>query len=176
MKCKILLFSILSLFLANFIKAQSPALWAFYHNTPRTETSLKFTVPGLAVKFGSLFIAEKEVRKVVRKIGKVRLFVVEEQQDFITRKETNRFIKRLHRDGFEDFITVRENDTNVSFMVRERRNKIKGIVMLVKDEGDFVLISAKCNLKAKDLMGFINEHSDELISEAKKKKRNSKNT
>jgi hypothetical protein len=85
-------------------------------------------------------------------------------------------VKRLRRDGFEDFIAVKEKDTDVHLMVRERRDKIKGVVIMVKDDGDFVLITAKCNLSAKDLMSFFNDHSDKLIKEAKKQKRNATNS
>ncbi len=172
MKRNRLLFSFLLLFGVSQIKAQSLAIWSFYHSTPRTENTVKFTVPGLAVKLGALFIKETETRQLVKKLGKFRLFVVENQKDFINKKETNRFVKRLRRDGFEDFIAVKEKDTDVHLMVRERRNKIKGLVIMVKDESDFVLITAKCNLRAKDLMAFFNDHSDELIKEAKKQKRN----
>lgn len=170
---RIALISILfNIAFAQLALAQSPAVWAFYHNTPRTETTTKFTVPGFLPKLGAIFIKEKETRRFVRRFGKTRFFIIENGETSISEKETNRFVKNLHRDGFYDFLAVKDNGDNVRFMVREKRDKIRGVVMLVKSDDDFVLISAKCRLSIDQIAQFINEHSDEIIDKAKSKKKN----
>lgn len=156
--------------------AQSPALWAFYHNTPRSETTFKCTVPGFLPKVGALFIKEKETRRLVRKLGKTRLFVIDEGRSIISERETKRLVNRLHRDGFSDFLSVKDKGDRVHFMLKEKRNKVRGLVMLVKSDDEFVLISAKCRLSIEQISKLINEHSDELLDKAKSKKKNAKNT
>lgn len=156
--------------------AQSPALWAFYHATPRSETSMKFTIPGFLPKVSSLFIKEKETRRLVRKLGKVRLFIIDEGKTIISKEETNRLVKRLHNNGFYDFLSVKDKEDNVHFMLKEKRDKVRGVIMLVKSADDFVLISAKCRLSIDQIAQFINEHSDEILDKAKSKKKNTKNT
>ncbi len=171
MKRNLFIISILCLFLTSITQAQSPSVWSFYHNTPRNETSFKATVPGFAVKLGALFIKEKETRRVMKKLGKVRLFVIENQaKQSFSKREINTFTNRLHRDGFEDFLSVKSPNSDVHFMVREKRGKVRGLVMLVKDDNDFVLISAKCRLKTDEVLSLINDHSKEWTSKVKSKK------
>jgi Domain of unknown function (DUF4252) len=179
MKSNLFIISALFCIYANIMQAQSPAVWAFYHNTPRAETSFKATVPGIAVKLGALFIKEKETRRLVNKVGKVRLFVMDEQPtEAVSHREVTTLVKRLKRDGFEDFLSVKDDASNVHFMIREKRGKIRGLVMLVKDDKDFVMISAKCRLRLEDVVKLIKEHGDDITTQAKrtKSKRNTKNT
>lgn len=171
MKRNLFIISILYCFCFNATQAQSAAIWSFYHSTPRSETSFKATVPGFAVKLGSLFIKEREAKRLVRKIGKIRLFVIENQtKQSFSKREINTFTNRLHRDGFEDFLSVKSPDSDVHFMVREKRGKVRGLVMLVKDDTDFVLMSAKCRLRTDEVLSLINDHSKEWTSKVKSKK------
>jgi Domain of unknown function (DUF4252) len=171
MKRNLFIISALCFLFVHFAQAQSPAVWSFYHNTPRNETSFKATVPGFAVKLGALFIKEKETRRLVKRLGKVRLFVIEDRvtQSF-SKRDINTFVNRLHRDGFEDFLSVKSPDSDVHFMVREKRGKVRGLVMLVKDDNDFVLMSAKCRLRTDEVLSLINDHSKEWTSKMKNKK------
>lgn len=155
--------------LSHLVAAQSPAIWTFYHNTPRSDISFKATVPGFLVKSSALFVEDKAARQLLKRIGKTRILVAEDQADFMSRKETKRFVRRLHRDGFEDFLAVKDGDENVNFMIRQRHNRTKGLVMLVKDRQDFVLISMRCNLREGDLIKLINEHGKDIRKNAKKK-------
>jgi hypothetical protein len=157
---------------ATLLQAQSPALWAFYHNTPRSETTVKFTIPGFLPKIGALFIQEENTRQIVRKMGKTRFFIIENGANTISDNETKRLIQRLHREGFQDYLTVKDKSDNIRFMVREKRSKIRGVVMLVKSDGNFVLMSAKCRLSIEQISQLINEHSDEIVDKVKAQKEN----
>ena len=60
------------------------------------------------------------------------------------------------RDKFEDIIMVKEaGGANVNIMMRGNSKKIKNLLILVKDEGEFVMLSMKTNLKYKHLNKFL---------------------
>ncbi len=161
MRTKLIIF-IFALQISVCSSAQSLSIWSFYHSVARGEGTSKFTIPGLLPKVSSLLVDDKDTRFLLRKLGKIRIITQENSRNLVESKCYNRFIKKLRRDHFEDFISVRDKGENINIMVRQKGNKIKGFVMLVKDDKDFTMISAKCNFSLDDFQKLITEHGDDL--------------
>jgi hypothetical protein len=161
MKTKLFIF-IIALQLSVVCNAQSLSIWSFYHSVSRGNGTSKFTIPGLVFKISALAADDKDARFFLKKLGKIRIITQENSRNLVESKCYTRFVSKLRRDRFEDFIQVRDKDENVNIMVRQKGNKIKGFVMLVKDKTDFTMVSAKCNFSLADFQKLITEHGDEL--------------
>jgi hypothetical protein len=161
MKTKLIIF-IIVLQMSVCCSAQSLSIWSFYHSISRNESTSKFTIPGLVFKISALAVDDKNARFLLKKLGKIRIITQENSRNLVESKCYNRFVKKLRRDHFEDFISVRDKDENVNIMVRQKGNKIKEFVMLVKDQKDFTMVSAKCNFSMADFQKLIAEHGEEL--------------
>lgn len=169
MKKLIFCLFILAIVGSTVANAQSPAIWSFYHQIDRKNTDVKFTIPGLLVKSSAIFIKDKATKRFVSRIGKIRLITTEQALDVVSNEKTRHFVSNCHNDGFEDYISIRDESSNVHILVREKRNKIKGLLFLIKDDNDFVLLSARCNLRAKDLSRLMQYYTNNNVVEKVKK-------
>jgi hypothetical protein len=152
--------------LAFSLQAQLP-IWSFYHSHSRGDGVTKFTIPGLLIKTGALFIPEKEGRSLVKKLGTIRILVAEGQYNAFGTGESKRLVKRLHRNNFEDLIAIKDGDERVNIMVKERRGKIRRYLLFVNDKDDSVLISGRCKLGMDDFLKMVKENTPKVKAKIK---------
>jgi Domain of unknown function (DUF4252) len=129
---------------------------------------INFSVPGIFMDIGSLFVKGKEERRLVRKVNKAKVMVFEDGSP-ITEKDMKRFEKRAKRRGLDDLVYVREGKTHVRIMGQERRNALRKLVVFVNTPDEFVLVSIKGRLKWKDVTRIIEKYQEKERKEDGKK-------
>ncbi|MCM5661483.1 DUF4252 domain-containing protein [Galbibacter mesophilus] len=97
----------------------------------------------------------KELNEVVSGISKYRVLVGQEVSSSSLETQFNNFVSKK---GYESLMYVNSDGARVGLYYFERRGKIREILMKVKDDEDFVVLSAEGNIKIKDL--------DKLMSKA----------
>jgi Domain of unknown function (DUF4252) len=146
----------------------------FYHKYKRADNTVNFTLPGFVLGLGAS-IGRKHIDKEDKKalmaleftkaIKSIR-FLVMEETNLVSQKDYNNLIEDLKtKDKISELITVREGNTRVNIMVRDKRKHISNLLIIVSEEDEFVMISVKTKLKYKDLNKFLKEimKSDEKI-------------
>lgn len=147
---------------------------------------MNFTVPGWLVWFGSgianEIVKDEDIKvglRLARKVKKLR-FMIAEEHNPITQSEINSFVRQLKQNnGFEDLVYVREENTNVNILVRDKKEKIRDIVILVSEDDEFIYFNMKSKIKYKDIAEVVNhflkkELGIEKRSKTKKEKRKKK--
>lgn len=155
-----------------FIQAQSRSLNRFYHTYKHAESAHAFTIPGWVMKLGAAIgkkhvdgDVERQALKMVKKVKKLRLLVMEDH-NLVTPQAFNSLVSGVSSEKFEEAITVRTGDTRVHFFMRDKKDKIKNLLILVSEADNFVLFSAKTKLKYEDISELINMAMDgELFDE-----------
>lgn len=140
----------------------------FYRQFHRSEDVIKFKIPGFLTHLGA-GIARDHLSKeegsadallaleMTKYIKNIRLLVVEDPAQ-MQNIDVSSFVKQLKsKDNFEELISVRDNEANVQILIRDKRNRIKNMMILVQEDSEFVMISMKTNLRYKDLENFIRE-------------------
>ena len=61
------------------------------------------------------------------------------------------FVTKLHKDKFEELMTVREGDTNVNFFIKEKKDMITNVLVLVKESDNFIMLNLRGKIKFSDL-------------------------
>lgn len=152
------------LLLPLFASAQTVSINEFYRKYKHAdEENVSITVPGWLVRMG-VGIAktqaetqeEKDVMNVAKKIRKVRVLTFEETNPVAT-KDLDRLMKGVRREKFEDLIMVRDQETKVHIMLREKRDKVKNLLILVNEENDFTMVSLKTKVKYDEIEQLINK-------------------
>jgi hypothetical protein len=152
--------------------AQSKSINQFYHTYKRGENVRNITLPGIVMKLGA-GIAKKHVDdeggksavKLLKKVKKLRLLVMEDQ-NLVSPRAYNNLIQGVKNDKFDELISVRSGGTNVNFFIRDNKDKIKKMLILVSEEDTFVMISAKTKLKYEQITELINQAiNGELMEE-----------
>lgn len=141
--------------------AQKPTT-LFYHTHKHKEGVTNFKMPGWLIWLGGGiaqgFAREPEAKaglKLARKVKKLRLLATEDGSP-ITSAEVNEFITDIHSSGFEDLLVVKEGSSTVHILSREKKEKLKNLVILVNDEEEFVYMDMKSRLKYEDLSELVN--------------------
>ena len=153
----------------------------FYHQNKRKEGIRNMTIPGWAIFMGTGIakgiIREEEAKMALhlgKKVKKLQ-FMVAEDQNSIPTEEILSFVKETRKDRYEDLIQVRDKETTINFMVVDKKEKLKHILVLVSDESSFVFLNIRSNIRMKDISEVINYYmakegwSDDGDEEKKKK-------
>ena len=134
----------------------------FYHAHKHKEGVTNFKVPGWLVWMGGGiaqgFVQDPDTKaalRLARKVKKLR-FMATEDYNPITTAEVNEFVNHIRGNGFEDLIMVREGSSTVHILSREKKEKLRNLVILVNDEEEFVFMDMKSRLKYEDLSELVN--------------------
>jgi hypothetical protein len=164
----------LAIFLSSCSSTKSVS--GFYHAHKRDEGTVNFRVPGFLIWLASGIayesVDEPETRAglaVAKKIKGMRVMVNEDRNE-IPAEEVNQLISNLRKDRYEDLFYVKDGSTTFSLMVREKREKIKRMFILVQEPDEFVLMELKTSLKIKDIQELIKSFKEEIKIEKPKEK------
>ncbi|MDG3581032.1 DUF4252 domain-containing protein [Galbibacter pacificus] len=101
----------------------------------------------------------REINKVVSGIHKYRVLISEEESSQYLENEFDDFVQRK---GYESLMYVNSDGSKVGLFYYQKRNKIKEVLLKVKDDEDFVVLSAEGNIKIKDLDRLVNNAVAEI--------------
>ncbi|MDX1667354.1 MAG: DUF4252 domain-containing protein [Saprospiraceae bacterium] len=161
MKKYILLFILLPFLLSSC--GHDSVLTGFYYQQKQKGEVTGFTVPGWLIKLGggiaSAAVADEETRlflKLAKKMGRIRVLTAEEH-NAVAQAEVRDFLEEVRNYAFEDLLRIRDEGTTVNIMVHEEENRIKDILLLVRESDEFIFVNARTNLKMEELIEWINE-------------------
>jgi hypothetical protein len=168
------------LIISQFTFAQTESIDKLVRKVKRQNRGTEkvdITVPGWLVRFGANFIDEDDLEGIDikyfgRKLGAVRIFTVEGIEN-IESTDIQDFMTNIRTEGFEELLTVRDKTDDVRFLIRERKDVIRNIVLLVSEKnegGDFVLLS----IEGKFTMDDINKMMENVNLNASNQKNKTK--
>lgn len=144
---------------ATRISAQDHALYWKYKDY---DGAIAISVPAVAIDIGSWFLKDKADRKLMRKLNKVRVLVFDDNGSPITKGDIARFERRAQRHNLEDLVTVRSGSTHVRVLAKERRGRLRKVVVFVNEPDTFVLVSVKGRLRIDDLNRVISKFGKDI--------------
>jgi len=152
----VLLFSLTPFF------AQIQAIDDFYAKHKRGEEVVSLNLPGFLIRLGASIAsldtsdeAERMALEIMKDVRKAKILAGENLH--IRNSEVKQLLADLTEEGFEELMTVRSEGSTVNIIIRERKDIIRNIVLLVNDDGEFALISLKTRLYLEDLTYLINQ-------------------
>lgn len=143
------------------LKAQDHGLYWKYKDY---DGAVAIAVPRWATFLGTAFVKEKDDRKLVRKIRKVRVLYFEDDSPF-SQRDLKRFAQKAKRRNLDELITVRTGKTYVNVLVKERRNAIRKVVVLMSSPEGSGLVTVKGKFRLDE----INRVIEKSKKEGKKK-------
>lgn len=112
--------------------------------------AIPVTAPRWLIHTGSWFAPERADRKMIRKVHKARVLAFEGQSP-VSNEDYQRFDRRAKRRNLEDLLLVRDGDTRVRLMAKERRTILRKVVVFVQSPEEFVLISLRGKLRLDEI-------------------------
>lgn len=140
----------------------------FYQAHKREKGVLNFTLPGWLIWLGTGIahesVKEQEAKvalQLAKKVKRLR-FMVMEDKNTASHTEISSLVSNLRKDNFEDLIYVKEGTTTFTFMIREKKDKIRNLFFLVSEDDELVMMEMKSNLRYSDISKLIKQFSKEL--------------
>jgi hypothetical protein len=135
----VLMVAVASLAMPNQAKAQNDAITKYFDKYVNDES---FTVVYISPKMFDMFAKldpeiDKEVKDVIKDLKGLRILVREQEG----MKYYNEAAKKINFDEYEELMTVRDEGTNVKFIVKEEGELIKELLLIVGGPDEFVLMS-----------------------------------
>jgi ACT domain-containing protein len=141
---KILITSICLLVLSTATLAQDDAITRFFSEF---ETSQDFTKITMSSKMFELFLhlegqteEEKELIQTISKIKGMKVLALDSDQDSKAKALYKNALKRPSAE-YESLMTVEEDDSQMSFFIRESNGIIAELLMILGGDTDFVIMS-----------------------------------
>jgi hypothetical protein len=156
--------TIISCFLLLFgIETLAAQDYQLYWKYKDFDDGINLEAPRSLITIGSWFVPAKEDRKWVRKVHRARVMFFEGANP-VTKKDMVKFNKRAKKRGLEDLIYVREggSDTQVRVMIKDRRDAIRKLVVLVSAPDEFIMVTIKGKLKWEDINRALRDYGDDF--------------
>jgi len=157
--------------------SQNSCIKKFYHEHKKEEGIRNFMIPGFLIWFSTGIANEivdgeeaKTFLKFAKKFKTIRL-LVQNNHNSISKVDYNQLIFDAKKGNYEELIYVKEKGKTFHIMGREKKDKLKNLLILVSSEDTFVMMSMKTKIKIKDLNSLINDLMKlEKVREKLKKK------
>jgi hypothetical protein len=149
--------------------AQTKSINKFYRQYKHQEEVTNFSLPGWLIRFGLGISGEKKNMEeveltLVKSLKKVRLLVSEGVTP-IKKEDYNTLLTGLKEESFEDFFSLRQDGADVRLYVREKKDKVKNLLLLVNEDEEFVMISLKTKLPTEVLEEHKKEFAKEILAD-----------
>ena len=155
---------------AATLPAQNPVKH-FYQDHKRLEGVKNYQVPGWLIWLGTgiarPFVNEPDARaalKLAKRVKKLRLLIAEDENP-LPAGAVEDFVATSRQQQFEDLIYVRDGDTHVNILVRDKKEKIREMIILIDEPGSLVFLGLKTKIRYQDISRLI---EDILWTEEKK--------
>lgn len=148
MKHLLLICSLLLAFNSSIIGQQS--VKKFYNKYKHGENVTSVKLQGWMIKSVLSFTESFEGEDIIRKVSKLTVLTIEDGQT-VSDTDIKRLVTNAKSETYEDLMIIREGTTRVRFMIKENEQKIKNLLVIIKDTEEFILIDLDCNLKWEDL-------------------------
>lgn len=132
------------------VQAQRAPIRSFYQKYKGMENVENIQLSGWVLKLAATFSDEEEAGKMVRHISKLRVLTMEED-NLVSKSEFKQLLKQVRQDKFEDLMHIREGGEDVQILIREDKDRITDVLLLVYGPDSFTLLSLEGALRLKDL-------------------------
>lgn len=144
--------------------SQSNHLEDYIHKSKRgAEHVLDISVPGWLTRLGWSFVKEEEgdyeldaLDPLVDNIRKVRVVIVEHEQQKMPVISGMSLRERALADNYEELISIRDGLDQVHVFIREKKEYIRDVLVAINDgEGEFVLVNVRGKFTMEDVNDMI---------------------
>jgi len=160
--------ALLGLLLPSISIGQTAKANSFYNKYKSNNNSFNLTLPGWVIDLGATIAVwttddkeEKEAFRLMKNIQRMKLLVLEEGVN-VKDKHIKKMYASLKNNDYEDLVQVRDGDTRVNILIREKKDKIRNIFLFVHEPDEAVMLSLKTKLSMDEINDMINMLNDEM--------------
>jgi hypothetical protein len=171
MKTYILLFTLLLTGLTCY--GQSEAVMEFHNKYKDNGKYLSVRIDGgLLNLLSGIETNDEEAQEMLDAMGKIdaiNVHSIDRDEDDFEDSDIDKFKRDVKKEKYDELMIVRDGDTDVDFLIKEKKGKISDLLLVVEEPDEFVIVNISGEIDMKtiakitgnlDLKGC--EHMDKL--------------
>jgi len=167
---KYIMFTLLSVLTVTLMGQRSPVDDLFEKYNGREGFTSVYISSKMFSLLSRIDSEDQEFQNLVNRIKGIRILTIDSAKNVSGINLSSELLKKLNTSGYEELMTVKEENEEVRFMIREIGGKIAELVMITGGEGSSVVsISGDLDLKTiADLSGKMGIEELENLEKVKK--------
>ena len=145
---QLLIVFLLSLPLAIF--AQNQSIAKFYAKYKDYKNVTNINLEGWGLKLATNFSKDKDTKEGLRQVTKLNVMIME-NGNIVARTDVKQLLKNVRQDKFEELMSFREGKSTISILIKEKKEAITNLLVVVNGEKDFILLNIEGWLNFSDL-------------------------
>lgn len=138
--------TLLSFLLAAHIGvSQSQAVLDFHEKFRDNGKYMSVRIDGGLLKlFSNIETNDEEAQDLMdamEKIEAIDIHAINREDDGFKESDLNKFKKEVKKENYDELMIVRDGDTKLDFLIKEKRGKISDLLLLIDEEDEFVIVN-----------------------------------
>jgi len=153
MKTYIILFSLLLLGKTGF--GQSQAVMEFHDKYKDNGKYLSVRIDGgILNMLSGIKTNDEEAQEMLNamsKIDAINVHSIDRDEDEFAESDIEKFKKNVQKDKYDELMIVRDGDTYVDFLIKEKKGKISDLLLVVDEPDEFIIVSISGEIDLKTI-------------------------
>lgn len=148
---KKLLFFLAILFSFQSVNAQK-SVNKFIDKMKKHDRAYALTLPGWIMRTGAYMMDDEDIRmesgfnELIGGIKKLRVLVIDGDAKLAKKDFRSAINTMKERDGYVDYARITEGNNSLHVIVKEDKNKVKGLVLLTNSDDTFAILNLKTDI------------------------------
>jgi hypothetical protein len=142
---KKLIFTLVFVFLTAVLFGQITAIQEFHNKYKDNGKYITVHIEGGLLKVLSNIDTEDEdtddLLNVISKLEGIDLHAIDKREAGFSEKDIKKLKKEIRKEKFDELLLVREGETNIDFLVKEKNGKISDLLLLIDEAHEFVVLN-----------------------------------
>ena len=130
---------------AHFGICQSQAVLDFHEKFRDNGKYVSIRIDGGLLKlFSSIETNDEETQEfmdAMNKIDAIDVHSIDRGDDGFNESDLNRFKKDVQKEKYDELMIVRDGDTKLDFLIKEKKGKISDLLLLVEEPDEFIIVN-----------------------------------
>jgi len=83
----------------------------------------------------------QDMLDAISKIEAINVHSIDREEDEFDDGDVAKFKKQVHKEKYEELMIVRDGETDVDFLIKEKKGKISELLLVVDEPDEFVIVS-----------------------------------
>lgn len=153
MKNYIILFALL--LLGKVVFSQSQAVENFHNKYKDNGKYLSVRIDGGILNILSgIETNDEEAQQMLEamtKIDAINVHSIDRDEDKFAESDITKFKKEVQKEKYDELLIIRDGDTDVDFLIKEKKGKISDLLLVVEEPDEFTIVSISGEIDLKTI-------------------------
>jgi hypothetical protein len=93
----------------------------------------------------------QEMLDAISRIDAIDVHSINRNEDEFAESDISKFKKAVQKEKYDELMIVRDGDTDVDFLIKEKKGKISDLLLLVDEPDEFIIVSISGEIDLKTI-------------------------